>query len=208
VDKILKRLKTEFTSEETRYAYADSIANAFLTSQVKRLQEARQLTQDDLAVMIGTKQSGISRWLNTGFSTCEVKTLRKFARAYGVRLWISFREFGSLPEDVRGFTAERLAPSKFEKDPAFAPNARVKRRSTRKKYDGKSFRRLRKKPAVGDFSRIATSLAASQLSVGGARESGVFESARPILSGNNSTGTVKAHFVGNNNSTGARSYGT
>jgi transcriptional regulator with XRE-family HTH domain len=119
VDKVIERLKVEFSSEEARYAYADSVTNAFVIGQIKELREARKLTQDQLADLVGTQQSGISRWLNSGFSSCKVETLRKFARAFGVRLKISFEEFGSLPTDVRAFTKERLAPCKFEDDPAF-----------------------------------------------------------------------------------------
>jgi transcriptional regulator with XRE-family HTH domain len=119
VDKIIERLKTEFNSEDARYAYADTVTNAFLTGQIKALREERDLTQEQLAELVGTQQSGVSRWLNSGFSTCKVETLRKFARAYGVRLRISFEEFGTLPSDVGDFTKERLAPRKFEDDPAF-----------------------------------------------------------------------------------------
>jgi transcriptional regulator with XRE-family HTH domain len=119
VDKILEKLKHEHTTEDARYAYADSIANAFLTSQIKALQERRGLTQEELAKLVGTQQSGISRWLNSGFSTCKVDSLHKFARAYGVRLWISFKEFGSLPEDAGAFSEKRLVPHEFDDDPAF-----------------------------------------------------------------------------------------
>jgi transcriptional regulator with XRE-family HTH domain len=118
VDKALERLKTEFTSEGARYAYADAVTNAFLTAQIKALREERGLTQEELAELVGTQQSGISRWLNSGFSTCKVETLRKFAKAYGVRLRISFESFGTLPRDVMGFTKGRLAPPRFEDDPA------------------------------------------------------------------------------------------
>lgn len=119
MDKFIERLKTEFSSEDARYAYADSITNAFITGQIKELREARNLTQEQLAELVGTKQSGISRWQNTGYSGCRVETLRKFARAFGVRLRISFEEFGSLPTDIGGFTKERLTPRKFEDDPVF-----------------------------------------------------------------------------------------
>ena len=118
MDKVLERLK-ELKDEESRYAYADAVNNAFLTGQIKALREERDLTQEKLANLVGTKQSGISRWLNTGFSTCKVETLRKFAKAYGVRLRITFEAFGTLPADVGGFTKERLAPPKFEDDPVF-----------------------------------------------------------------------------------------
>lgn len=119
MDKIIERLKNEFTSEDARYAYADTVTNAFLIGQIKTLREERNLTQEQLAELVGTQQSGISRWMNSGFSTCKIETLRKFARAYGVRLRISFEEFGTLPSDAGDFTKERLAPRKFEDDPAF-----------------------------------------------------------------------------------------
>lgn len=119
MDKVLERLKTEFASEESRYAYADSVSNAFLTGQIKALREDRGLTQEKLAELVGTQQSGISRWQNSGYSSCKVGTLRKFAKAFGVRLRITFEEFGSLPEDVRGFSKRRLSPSRFEDDPVF-----------------------------------------------------------------------------------------
>ena len=118
MNKVLERLK-ELIDEESRYAYADTVADAFLIGQIKTLREERGLTQEQLATLVGTQQSGISRWLNSGFSTCKVETLRKFAKAYGVRLRISFEEFGTLPTDVGGFTKERLTPRKFEDDPAF-----------------------------------------------------------------------------------------
>jgi len=119
VDKVVSRLKNEFTTEDARYAYADSVTNAFLTGQIKELREARNLRQEDLAELVGTQQSGVSRWLNSGFSKCKVETLRKFSRAFGVRLRISFEEFGTLPDDIKGFTKERLAPRRFEDDPVF-----------------------------------------------------------------------------------------
>ena len=119
MDKVLERLKHEFVSQEARYAYADSVTNSFLTAQIKELRDDQGLTQEKFAELVGTQQSGISRWQNSGYSSCKVETLRKFARAFGVRLRITFEEFGSLPEDVRGFTRERLAPRKFDNDPAF-----------------------------------------------------------------------------------------
>ena len=118
MDKVIERIKE--LNEDSRYAYADAITDAFFIGQVKALQKERNLNQEQLAALVGTKQSGISRWLNTGFATCKVETLRKFARAYGVRLRIAFEGFGSLPTDVNGFTKARLAPPRFEDDPAFA----------------------------------------------------------------------------------------
>lgn len=113
------RLRKELADEESRYVYADSVTNAFLTGQIKDLREERGLTQEKLAELVGTKQSGISRWQNAGYSSCKVDTLRKFAKAFGVRLRISFEEFGTLPTDIGGFSKARLCPRRFEDDPVF-----------------------------------------------------------------------------------------
>jgi transcriptional regulator with XRE-family HTH domain len=118
VRKMFERFN-ELKDEEARYAYADAVNNAFLRAQIEQLRKERGFSQGKLAELVGTKQSGISRWLNSGFSTCKVESLRKFAKAYGVRLRISLEEFGTLPSDVQGFTKDRLAPRKFEEDPAF-----------------------------------------------------------------------------------------
>lgn len=120
----------ELKDEEARYAYADAVNNAFLRAQIEQLRKERRFSQEKLAELVGTKQSGISRWLNSGFSTCKVQSLRKFAKAYGVRLRISFEEFGTLPSDVQGFTKSRLAPRKFEDDPAFKEPKEVSAEAT------------------------------------------------------------------------------
>lgn len=119
MNELIEGLKRSLASEDARYAYADSVTNAFITGQIKSLREAKGLTQEELAGLVGTKQSGISRWQNTGYSSCKVDTLRKFAKAFGVRLRISFEEFGTLPADIRGFTKDKLCPRKFEDDPVF-----------------------------------------------------------------------------------------
>ena len=122
MNKLLQRLK-DGLNEDARYVYADAVTNALLTAQIKALREDRGLTQEQLAELVGTQQSGISRWQNSGYSGCKVDTLRKFARAFGVRLRITFEEFGSLPEDAGEFNKHRLAPRKFEDDPAFNAEA-------------------------------------------------------------------------------------
>jgi transcriptional regulator with XRE-family HTH domain len=146
VDKVLERLK-ELKGEESRYAYADTVTNAFLTGQIKALQKARGLTQEELAERVHTQQSGISRWMNSGFSTCKVETLRKFARAYGVRLRISFESFGTLPTDINGFTEERLAPPRFEDDLAFKESTNDSERCSKR-----STARVLQWPAAAGFS--------------------------------------------------------
>jgi hypothetical protein len=43
------------------------------------------------------------------YATWKIETLRKLARAFGVRLRISFDEFGTLPPDLRIHRREALS---------------------------------------------------------------------------------------------------
>ena len=121
--------------------YADAITNAFLTAQIEELRERNGLTQEKLAELVGTQQSGISRWKNSGFSNCKVGTLRKFAKAFEVTRTHHIESFGSLPEDVGQFTKERLAPPKFEDDPVFKESSATKPAEIANEFSRHLFRR-------------------------------------------------------------------
>lgn len=115
-----ENLKAELKDEEYRYAYAEDFLNTAIAMQIKVLREQRKnMTQQALAEKIGTKQAGISRLENVNYSAWKTETLRKLARAFGVRLKITFEEFGSLLDDSKSFSRESLQRRTFEEDPAF-----------------------------------------------------------------------------------------
>jgi transcriptional regulator with XRE-family HTH domain len=125
VNELLDRLGQDFKEDvEGRYAYVDALSNAFVSAQIKALREDRELSQEELAGLIGTKQSGISRLERPDYSTWKVETLRKLARAFGVRLRISFEEFGTIVDDLSSFDPEKLSPKRFEDDRAFKTKRR------------------------------------------------------------------------------------
>ena len=119
MNQLLDRLKSDFQNEDARYEYADSVVNAFVSAQIKELREDRDLSQGKLAELIGTKQSGVSRLERSDYSSWKVETLRKLARAFGVRLRLGFEEFGTILDDVAGFEPKDLLPRRFEDDPVF-----------------------------------------------------------------------------------------
>src|SRR5215212_6254119 len=118
-------LRDEFIHEDEdyRYAYAEDFLNTYIATQIKVLRDQRGMKQEDLANATGTKQSGISRLENVNYSNWKTDTLKKLARALGVRLRISFETFGSLLDEDATFSRERLMRPKFEDDPAFSDNA-------------------------------------------------------------------------------------
>ena len=88
MNELLDQLKENFKNEEARYAYADAVVNALISAQIKAQREDRQLSQEQLGALVGTKQSGISRLERADYSSWKVETLRKLARAFGLRLRI------------------------------------------------------------------------------------------------------------------------
>lgn len=128
MNELLEELKKDLQEEESRYAYADTVTNAFVSAQIKALREERGLSQQELAGLAGTKQSGISRLEKSEYSAWKVETLRKLAKALGVRLRIRFEGFGSLVDEIKGFNEENLVPKRFEQDPVLFPIATKRRR--------------------------------------------------------------------------------
>ncbi len=122
-------LKRELMDEEYRNAYAEDFLNTSIATQIRVLRDLRQMSQQELADRIGTKQAGISRLENVNYSAWKTETLRKLARALGVRLRITFETFGTLLDDAAQFSRESLQRPKFEDDPVFkgpvAPPARL-----------------------------------------------------------------------------------
>jgi transcriptional regulator with XRE-family HTH domain len=131
MDELIERLKKDLRDEEARYVYADTVTNAFVATQIKSLREERGFSQEQLATLIGTQQSGVSRLEKADYSAWKVETLRKLAKALGVRLRIRFEEFGTLRDEITGFDDRNLLPRRFEDDPAFK-TTRQSRQRTRK----------------------------------------------------------------------------
>jgi transcriptional regulator with XRE-family HTH domain len=109
----------EFHDSEYREDYADEFLNTFVATQIHVIREQRGMTQEEFAIAIGTKQAGVSRIENVNYSSWNVKTLKKVARALGCRLHISFETYGSLLEEGAAFTPKALQRPSFEDDPAF-----------------------------------------------------------------------------------------
>lgn len=112
-------LKHELQDEDYRYAYVEDFLNTSIATQIVVLREQRGLSQTALGNLIGTKQPGVSRLEDVNHSTWKTGTLKKIARALGVRLKITFETFGSLLDEDQNFGREALQRPEFSRDPAF-----------------------------------------------------------------------------------------
>jgi transcriptional regulator with XRE-family HTH domain len=110
-------LKEELRDAEYAEGYADSFLNAYIATQIKILREQRRLSPSDLAAQIGLTERGVVRLEDVNRSTWSLKTLKKLAHAYAVRLKISFETFGSLPNEVIHFNRRSLERVSLHDDP-------------------------------------------------------------------------------------------
>jgi transcriptional regulator with XRE-family HTH domain len=110
-------LRVELRDPEFSEGYAESFLNSYIATQIKVIREQRQMKQSDLARRVGTTQTAISRIENVNYSSWNINTLKKLARAFRVRLMVSFETYGTLPDEVGKFTQESLQRAERERDP-------------------------------------------------------------------------------------------
>jgi len=116
---ITEALRCDLSAPSPEFAegYAESFLNTYIAAQIKTIRQQRKMTQGDLAAALGTTQTVISRIENVNYAGWNIGTLKKLARAFDVRLQVSFEEYGTLPEEVETFSRERLMRAKRTDDP-------------------------------------------------------------------------------------------
>jgi transcriptional regulator with XRE-family HTH domain len=111
----------DLRSEDYRYAYDEQFANAKAATQIKVLRESHDppLTQAQLAQMAGMKQSRISELEDVDYSAWTISTLRRLARALGVRIAFQFESWSDLLAEVESLSETSLRRPPFHLDPVF-----------------------------------------------------------------------------------------
>lgn len=118
-DPLIETLKEEFQDEDYRYAYDEEFANSRMATQIKVIREQQGLKQVELAELAEMKQSRISTLEDVNYNSWSVSTLRRLARALGVRFAFGFESWGELLPEIEGFGRKGLEKPKFDDDPAF-----------------------------------------------------------------------------------------
>jgi transcriptional regulator with XRE-family HTH domain len=115
-----------FRDREYRESYAEGFLSSWISHQLTAVRQQRGLTQQQLAEMVGTKQSGISRLERDGYGRWNFSTLQKVAFALDCRLKVSLETFGSLIAEASEFAEVNLRRPTFEGDPVFHPELRAR----------------------------------------------------------------------------------
>lgn len=132
---IVEQLRQELKDPEYSEGYAESFLDSYIATQIKVLREQREFSQSSLADLINTRQGVISRIESVNYSKWNLSTLKKLARAFRVRLHVSFETYGSLLEEVDTFSRKSLERQPRESDVilnSLAPPMPIRLISTRK----------------------------------------------------------------------------
>ena len=108
---------------DARSDYAEMLLDSTVALQIKTLRQQRGWTQRQLAERAGMKQSRISAMEKTDYSAWSLRTLRRLAQAFDLRLRVTFEDFGSLLDDYTRLGREDLERPSFGEDPAFKSGA-------------------------------------------------------------------------------------
>lgn len=121
-----------FRNRAYRRDYVEGFYNTRLATQIKFLREESSSTQTQLGKTLATQQSAISKLENANYSSWNVKTLRRLARAFDVALQVRFVTFGEALADIEQFSTAALSKVPFKDDPVFqvAPQSLTLRSTT------------------------------------------------------------------------------
>ena len=109
-------LRNDLRDPEFAEVYAETFLDTYIATQIKVLREQREMTQAQLAALLGTTQTVVSRIESVNYSSWNIKTLKKIARKLRVRLRVSFETYGSLIGDMERFDKATLQRPALEDD--------------------------------------------------------------------------------------------
>jgi transcriptional regulator with XRE-family HTH domain len=120
---VRKRLLETLPDDEgLRYALDEQFLNTYISTQIRVLRESQQMTQTQLAKAAKTGQSQISE-MEGDYDSWSLRTLRKLARAFGLRLFVTFESWSELIPRMEGFRRENLLRPRIEDEPEFSGGA-------------------------------------------------------------------------------------
>jgi len=104
----LLKQKTAWADREYREAYADAAVEQGVAWQVKANREARGWSQKELASLIGTKQSAISRIEDPEYGSYSLPVLQKIAHAFDCALIVKFAAYSHLALESVSLSPQKL----------------------------------------------------------------------------------------------------
>lgn len=110
------RKKEKWLSREYREAYLEGFLEQNIALQIKLNRQIRNLSQSDLAQLIGTKQSVVARSENPAYGKHSIQFLTKVANAFDCALSVKFIPYSKLARQVDSLSEEKLIAPSFDEE--------------------------------------------------------------------------------------------
>ncbi len=110
------RISAKFSDKEFRDCYVDSHITNGLSFQIRGMRKSRKLSQQELAVRLGTKQEAISRLENPDYGKFSLDTLKKIGSEFDVALSVRFISFSELAAQTTSMTKEMISVPAYKDD--------------------------------------------------------------------------------------------
>jgi len=105
--------------KEYRDAFVASHIKQGIPFQIRALRDKNELSQEELATLIGKQQEAVSRLENLNYEKYTLTTLKELASAFDVGLVVRFVPFSELVEWDINFGSESLAVPSFPEERYF-----------------------------------------------------------------------------------------
>lgn len=111
-----RKFLDNLTDKEYREMFADELVGTSLAFQIRRLRDARRLSQADISRLTGKAQPTISQWEDPNYGRYTLSTLKGLAAAFGVALLVKFVSFSELADWTVDVDPNRLTPPSFDEE--------------------------------------------------------------------------------------------
>jgi len=111
---LLPEIPKSWIDNEFRHAYMEATVHQDIAWQIKINRENREITQAELAKIIGTRQSAISRIEDSEYEGRTIPTLIKIAHAFGCALRVKLIPYSTLAKEVKYTSEEDFSVNSFE----------------------------------------------------------------------------------------------
>lgn len=108
--------RQDWINDEFREAYLEASLEQNLAWQIKFNRESRNIDQKQFAVLLGTKQSAISRMEDPSYGRLNFKSIIKVAHVLKCAVTIKFISYSELAEQNQSFSKETTLVKSFDEE--------------------------------------------------------------------------------------------
>ena len=116
LDNKRKQIQQSMNDPEYRHQFVEEEINVGVAFQIRSLRNRQNLTQSDLAKLLGGKQSLVSSWENPNYGKYTLGTLKDLAKAFDVGLLVRFVPFSTLVGWTASLSNDAIAPASFSEE--------------------------------------------------------------------------------------------